>query len=100
MHHLRADALIHLYGLRWLGGDDIVERRLLGALVLTLLELRNFDRLFKNKATVDVTGYVFLYSFNIPYRNSGGYVWVIYTYRRGVCVARFEQSGNAKTLKE
>lgn len=37
-----ADALIHLFGLRWLGGDDIVERRLLGALVLTLLELRNF----------------------------------------------------------
>ena len=35
-----------------------MKRRLLGALVLTLLELRNFKRLFKNKATVDVTGYV------------------------------------------
>ena len=32
----------------------------------------------------------------IPYRNRGGYVWVIYTYRREVCVARFDESGNAK----
>ena len=42
LQHLRADTLIHLYELRWQGGDDMVERRLLGALVLTLLELRNF----------------------------------------------------------
>ena len=34
--HLHADTLIHLYVLRWSGGDDIVERRLLDALVLTL----------------------------------------------------------------
>ena len=40
--HLRADALILCWRLGWLGGDDIMERRLLGALVLTLLELRNF----------------------------------------------------------
>ena len=39
------------------------------------------------------------YSFTIPYRNRGGYVGVIYTYRREVCVARFDQSGNAKTFR-
>ena len=44
-------------------------------------------------------GYVFLYSFIIPYHNRGGYVWVIYTYRRGVCVARFDELGNAKASK-
>jgi len=41
--HLRADALILCWRLGWLGGDDIMERRLLGALVLTIENLANSD---------------------------------------------------------
>ena len=40
------------------GGDDILERRLLGALVLTLRNLASSNQLIKSKATVDATGYV------------------------------------------
>ena len=40
--HLRADALILCWRLGWLGGDNIVERRLLGALVLTFRNFANY----------------------------------------------------------
>ena len=55
-------ALISHYRSRRQGswvGDDIVERRLLDALVLILWNFANFKQLIKNKATVDVTGYVY-----------------------------------------
>lgn len=37
--HLHADTLILFYGLRWQGGDDIMEKRLLSALPLTFWNL-------------------------------------------------------------
>ena len=85
-------------------GDDIMERRLLDALVLTLLELRNFSKLIKNKATVDATGYVSCVSrcYTYAVRKKWQSVWPfgrIDTYRRGVCVARFDKLGNAKASK-
>ena len=58
LSHPYAEALLQLYELRWLGGDDIVERRLLGALVLTFWNLANSQQFVKDKATVDATGYV------------------------------------------
>ena len=103
MSHPYADTSIQLCGLRWLGGDDIMERRLLGALVLTLLELRNFSKLIKNKATVGATGYVYYIRLSMLHPSKKVCVYshsCIYAYRRGVCVARFDELGNAKALKE
>ncbi len=65
-----ADTLIHLYGLRWKGGDDIVEKRLLSALFLT----------FWNFAT-----------FNVSLRQSNGRCsWVCF-YRTIIVSVRFLQ---------
>ena len=72
-------------------GVDIVERRLLGALVLTLRNLANSQQLIKNKATVDAHGISFIFScYTILQRQYLYFTHRIYTYRRGVCVARFD----------
>ena len=56
----------------------------------------------KGKATVDATGYVFIYPDAIPVLlerwQSVWYFGYIYAYRRGVCVARFDKLGNAKAF--
>ena len=93
LSHLHADTLIHLYVLRWSGGDDIVERRLLDALVLTFWNLASSNQFVKNKATVDVTGMSIISRCYAITASEWWGTWqfgCIYAYRREVCVARFD----------
>ena len=55
----------YFLGLRWLGEDDIVEKAFTWRFGFDSVELRKLLRFVKNKATVNVSLGVFLYSFVI-----------------------------------
>ena len=66
-------------------------------------ESRKFLIIVKNKATVDATGYVYDIQLLCYYCQRVVEVWQfghIYTYRRGVCVARFDNNGQCESLEE
>ena len=54
-----ADTLIHLYGLRWQGGDDIMEKAFTWRFGFDCVESRKFLTSVKNKATVNASWVVF-----------------------------------------
>ena len=102
--HPYAEALLHLYELRWLGGDDIMERRLLGALVLTFWNLANSQTVCQRQSNGRCHGICklriqMLYLCCSKKRQSVWPFGCIDTYRRGVCVARFDKLGNARASK-
>ena len=100
LQHPHADVAVHTCELRRMGGDDIMERRLLDALVLTLLELRKLQ-FVRQKQSNGRCHVVCLYPYAMLHSHCCARVAAlcVYTYRRGVCVARFDEQGNAKASK-
>lgn len=76
--HLRADALIHLYGLRGLGGDDIMGKAFTWRFGFDPFGTSQLLMISQRQSNSRCYGICLLYSFIILYRNRGGYSVVVY----------------------
>ena len=100
LQHPHVDVSVYTCELRRMSGDDILKKAFTLRFGFDVLKLRNFQRIDQKQSNGRCHGiclypYVMLHS----HRCACMAIWCIYTYRRGVCVARFDQSGNAKTSK-
>ena len=82
LSHPYAETLLHLYELRWMGGDDIMEKAFTWRFGFDSVESRKFTMSVKNKATVNVSWVCFFVLLYYIGCDNSYNTRCVYTYRR------------------